>query len=305
MKPQRPLLGFSLALLTAMMWGSVPIAAQKVLSVMNAQTLVWARFIVAAIGLLLILGFTKKLPKLTAFTPRFLWLIGLGVVGLSLNFFLFSYSLNFISPTTSQVLWQIAPFTMILCGVVIFEEPFGRHQKIGLLLLLIGLIAFFNDRFGEIFQFGLYAFGILVGIGAAVVWVIYAIAQKLLLVKFSSQQILLVIYTGCIVALAPFASPTEIGEFDGFLLGCFIFCCLNTLIGYGAYAEALNHWDASKVSVVTILVPIFTMVFSSIGHWAFPDTFASPDMNVLSYIGALIVVSGTILSAVGHKLVKR
>ena len=63
MKPQRPLLGFSLALLTAMMWGSVPIAAQKVLSVVNAQTLVWARFIVAAIGLLLILGFTKKLPK--------------------------------------------------------------------------------------------------------------------------------------------------------------------------------------------------------------------------------------------------
>lgn len=305
MKPQRPLLGFSLALLTAMMWGSVPIAAQKVLSVVNAQTLVWARFIVAAIGLLLILGFTKKLPKLAAFTPRFLWLIGLGVVGLSLNFFLFSYGLNFISPTTSQVLWQLAPFTMILCGVVIFKEQFGRHQQIGLLLLIIGLIAFFNERFGEIFQFGTYAFGVLVGAGAAVVWVVYAIAQKMMLAKFSSQQILLIIYAGCALVLTPFASRINIDGFDPFLLGCFIFCCLNTLIGYGAYAEALNHWDASKVSVVTILVPIFTMVFSSLGHWAFPDTFASPDMNLLSYIGAFIVVSGTILSAVGYKLVKR
>ncbi|AUI66927.1 MULTISPECIES: DMT family transporter [Glaesserella] len=302
---QRPLLGFSLALLAAMTWGALPIAAQKVLSIMNAQTLVWIRFVVAGIGLLLILGLTKKLPKPTAFTPRFLWLIGLGVLGLSLNFFLFSYGLNFISPTTSQVLWQLAPFTMILCGIVIFKEKFGLHQKIGLGLLVIGLIAFFNDRFGEIFQFGTYAFGILVGSGAAIVWVAYGIAQKLMLAKFSSQQILLIIYIGCAVLLAPFASPTEIGEFDGFLLGCFIFCCLNTLIGYGAYAEALNHWDASKVSVVTILLPIFTMIFSSIGHWLFPDTFASPDMNLLSYIGALIVVSGTILSAVGHKLFKR
>lgn len=305
MKPQRPFFGFSFALLATTMWGTLPIAAQKVLSVMDAQTLVWVRFIVAAIGLFLILGFTKKLPKLTACKPRDWQLLGLAVIALTINFFLFSYALNFISPTTNQVLWQLAPFTMMLCGVLIFKEKFQLHQKIGLLLLIIGLVAFFNNRFGEIFQFGIYAFGLLVSAGAAIIWVIYAIAQKMMLAKFSSQQILLVIYIGCGIVIAPFANPTEIGEFNGFIWGCFIYCCLNTIIGYGAYAEALNHWDATKVSVVTTLTPIVTMFFSSLGHWVFPDTFASPDMNLLSYIGAFIVVSGTILSAVGHKLVKR
>lgn len=303
---QRPVLGFLLALTAAAMWGALPVIAQQILSVMNAQTLVWYRLFVAGIGLLLILGFAKKWPKRTACNARMLWLIVLGVIGLSANFFLFSYGLNFISPTTSQVLWQLAPFTMLLCGVLIFKEKFGTHQKIGLGLLVIGLIAFFNERFSEILQFGTYAFGIVVGAGAAIVWVLYAIAQKLMLEKFTSQQILLIIYLGCSLLISPFADFGQIGQLNSaFLMGCFIFCCLNTLIGYGAYAEALNNWDASKVSVVTILVPIFTMLFSSIAHWIMPEKFSNPDMNLLSYIGALIVVSGTIFSAVGHKLLKK
>lgn len=50
---QQPLLGFTFALITAMAWGSLPIALKQVLSVMNAQTIVWYRFIIAAVSLLL------------------------------------------------------------------------------------------------------------------------------------------------------------------------------------------------------------------------------------------------------------
>lgn len=298
---QKPLLGFSLALLASATWGSLPIAVQQILAMIDAQTLVWYRFAVAAVGILLLLAFTKKLPKRTAFTPRTLGLAAIGVVGLSANFFLFSYGLNFIAPTTSQVLWQLAPFTMILCGVWLFKEPFKRHQKIGLAMLLIGLGLFFNDRFDEIFQLGHYAFGVFIGASAAIVWVCYGIVQKLLLSTLTAQQILLCIYFGCAVILAPFATPAQFDGLSGFALACFIFCCLNTLIGYGAYAEALNHWDAAKVSVITILLPIFTMLFSHLSHWLFPHIFAEPLMNGISYLGAFIVVGGTIFSAVGDK----
>ncbi|MDH2998524.1 hypothetical protein A1D22_11000 [Pasteurellaceae bacterium LFhippo2] len=303
---QRPLLGFSLALIAAMTWGALPVIAQQVLYVMDAQTFVWYRFLVAAICFLLILILTKKLPKTSLFKGKIPWLIAMGVIGLSGNFFLFSYALHFITPMTSQVLWQLAPFIMLLCGVLIFKEKFGLHQKIGLVLLIVGLIAFFNDRFSEILQFGTYAFGIFVGTGAAIVWVLYAIAQKLMLEKVTSQQILMIVYLGCSVMMVPFANFEQIGQIDSsFLIGCFIFCCLNTVIGYGTYAEALNNWDASKVSVVTILVPIFTMLFGNIAYWIAPEIFPHPEMNWLSYIGAFIVVAGTTLSAVGHKLLKK
>ena len=48
---------------------------------------------------------------------------------------------------------------MILVGVLLFKEAFTRWQKIGLLCLLAGLALFFNDKFGELFSLGSYAFG--------------------------------------------------------------------------------------------------------------------------------------------------
>lgn len=303
MTAQRPLLGFTLALICTMTWGILPLLMQHVLPHMNAATLVWYRFIAAAIGLLIILGVGRRLPARAAFSRKQIkWFI-FGVLGLAANFFLFSSSLNHITPTTLQVLWQLAPFTMMLCGVLIFKEPFGRHQKIGTVLLLIGLAAFFNDRFGDMARGGGYAIGVALGASAALVWVAYGLAQKRLLQNFSAQQILLLIYAGCTLALLPAASPVQIQNIDGgWVVFCFLFCCLNTLVGYGAYAESLKYWDATKVSVVTTLLPVFTMLFSWLTHFVAPQLFMRPNMNGLSYLGAFIVVAGTLISSVGHKL---
>ncbi|WP_150539892.1 DMT family transporter [Actinobacillus vicugnae] len=298
---QRPLLGFSLALLATATWGSLPMMAQQVLKYMDAQTLVWSRFVVAAVVIVFVLFITRRLPKLTELSLKDWGWCVLGVIGLSINFVLFADALNYISPTTNQVLWQLAPFSMILCGVLFFKEELKFFQKIGFALLIIGLIAFFNDHFDQILQFDTYAWGILLGAGASTIWVMYGIAQKLLLKKLNSQQVLMVIYIGCSFLLAPLSTPSQLVSLSGFPLICFIYCCCNTLIGYGAYSEALNHWDTSKVSVVTTMIPIFTMLFALIGHHFFPNTFANPDMNFISYIGAFIVVLGAMLAAVGDK----
>lgn len=300
------LLGFNLALLAVAIWGFLPIAAKKVLTVMDANTFVFFRFAVAAVGLELILGFAKKLPDLTPCKTRDWLLIGAGVFGLSVYFLGSSYALNFIEPTTSQVLWQLSPFTMMICSLLIFKEKFGRFQQIGLGLLIIGLIAFFNQRASELLQLNAYGVGVVIGAAASMLWVIYGIAQKLLLAKFSSQQILLLIYLGCTLLLAPFANISQVEQLHGWvLLGGFLFCCLNTLIAYGAFAEALNHWDASKVSVITVLIPVFTMGFQAVGHHILPDEIDALDLNWLSYLGAFIVIIGTMLSVVGDKLCRK
>lgn len=56
---QQPLLGFLFALITAMAWGSLPIALKQVLSVMTPQTIVWYRFIVAFLALFILLSYKK------------------------------------------------------------------------------------------------------------------------------------------------------------------------------------------------------------------------------------------------------
>ena len=130
-------------------------------------------------------------------------------------------------------------------------------------------------------------------------------AQKLMLRKFSSQQILLMMYFGCAMVFTPMVDLSQVKALTPFALVCFLYCCLNTLIGYGAYAEALNRWDVSKVSVVVTLVPLFTILFSHIAHTISPTHFTAPELNNISYIGAFVVVCGAILSAIGHKLLPR
>ena len=299
---QRAFSGFLFALLAAAMWGALPIGLQQVLKVMDPQTIVWYRFAIAGLGLLLILAGKKTLPDLSRLHRRYVLLILLGIFGLSVNFVLFNIALQYIPPTTSQVLSPLSSFVMLLVGVFVFKEKMGMHQKIGLVVLIIGLILFFNDHFADFMQFNLYFKGVLIAFIASTIWVAYGIAQKILLLKFSSQQILLLIYLGCALIFLPFSSPKQLFELNGLQLGCLLFCCANTLIAYGSYAEALNRWEVSKVSAMMTQISIFTIIFSEMLAHVAPAIFSDQQLNSLSYFGAVLVVSGSLLSAIGHKL---
>ncbi len=304
MNETKALKGFVLALIATMMWGALPLAVQQVLPVMSATTIVWYRFIAAALGLFLILAYTKKLPRLKNVTFRQGIFLTIGTLALAANFVFFSTALNYVSATTTQVVSQATPFLLILASVPVFKEQLKINQIVGLGILILGLLIFFHNQFGEILQFGDFAGGILLIFSASSVWVMYAICQKLLLDSFNPQQVLVIVYIGCSIVLMPTADMPQLFNLNSLTIGFFLFACVNTLIGYGAYAEALKHLEASRVSAVTVLVPVFTIIFSSLGHFEFPDIFDDPRMDFLNYLGATIVVFGTILSVAGHKLMK-
>ena len=60
MQKQQPLAGFLFSLMAVIMWGTLPIALQPVLKEMNAQTIVWFRFVVAMFGVFFMLSFAKN-----------------------------------------------------------------------------------------------------------------------------------------------------------------------------------------------------------------------------------------------------
>lgn len=74
-------------------------------------------------------------------------------------------------------------------------------------MLLSGLVMFFNTSLIEIFtRLTDYTWGNF-GVAAATVWVSYGVAQKVLLRRLASQQILFLLYTLCTIALLPLAEP--------------------------------------------------------------------------------------------------
>lgn len=301
----QPVLGFIFAFIAAIMWGTLPIAIQQVLPVMNAQTIVWYRFLIAAIGLFCLLSLQHKLWQMPTFHRRDYWFLCLCIIGLSGNFLLFNIALKYIPATTSQVLSPLSSFIMIGAGVLLFKEQMGKHQKIGLGILLIGLVAFFNDRWSDFLQLNRYFIGVIIACCASAIWTLYGIGQKLLLRKFTSQQILFLIYTSCAVLFTPFAEITQFQALNRFQLANLAFCCANTLIAYGCYAEAINRWEIAKVSAIMPQIPILTIIFSEILMYISPAHFNIAHLNLLSYFGALMVVIGAMFSAVGQHLLTR
>ncbi len=125
---------------------------------------------------------------------------------------------------------------------------------------------------------------------------------KVLLRRLASQQILFLLYTLCTIALLPLAKPGVITQLSDCKLACLIFCGLNTLVGYGALAEAMARWQAAQVSALITLTPLFTLLFSDLLSMAWPDVFVRPMLNLLGYLGAFVVVAGAMYSAIGHRL---
>ena len=150
-------MGILLALTTAMCWGALPIAMKQVLEVMEPPTVVFYRFLMASIGLGAILAVKGKLPPLRIFRkPRWLVLLAIATGGLFGNFILFSSSLQYLSPTASQVIGQLSPVGMMVASVFILKEKMRGTQIIGASMLLCGLGCHFwggcSNGLGELWR---------------------------------------------------------------------------------------------------------------------------------------------------------
>lgn len=296
--------GLFLALLTALLWGILPIKLKQVLQVMDPVTVTWFRLLVSGGLLFIYLAATRRLPSRKVLGPRGGWLVAMAVLGLVGNYVLYLMGLNRLSPGTAQLVVQMGPIMLLVASLFVFKERFSVGQGIGLLVLLIGFTLFFNQRLGELLtSLSEYTAGVLMVLLASTVWTFYALGQKQLLTVWNSLQVMMVIYLFCALLLTPWVHPLEalqLSPLQGWLL---LACCLNTLIAYGAFAEALAHWEASRVSATLAITPLVTFAAVAMAAWWWPDYVHAEQINLLGYGGAVLVVLGSALVALGPSLI--
>ncbi|WP_122439997.1 DMT family transporter [Pseudomonas viridiflava] len=296
--------GLCLALLTALLWGILPVKLKQVLQAMDPVTVTWFRLLVSGSLLFVWLASVKRLPSFKLLGRKGKALVVLAVLGLVGNYMLYLVGLRMLSPGTTQLLIQIGPILLLISSIFLFKERFILGQGIGLAILLIGFGLFFNQRLVELLtSLGDYTLGVLIVIMASVVWTFYGLSQKQLLTVWNSLQVMMVIYLFCALLITPWAHPAQalqLSPLQGWLL---LACCLNTLVAYGAFAEALAHWEASRVSATLALTPLITLASVAIAAWLWPTYVQAEEINALGYGGALLVVLGSALTALGPSLI--
>lgn len=292
-------LGLTLSLVTALCWATLPVALKLTLAALDPLTLTWFRFLVAAALTAAWLGARRRLAGFGALGRRGAALLALAALMLVGNYVFYLLGVQRTSPGNAQLIIQLAPLLMALGGSVVFGERFRAAQWLGLALLVAGLLLFFRDQLAHADAApghagaGAYITGSLLVVLAAVVWAVYALAQKQLLVRLGSMQVLLAIYVAATLLLWPAAHPSHLLRLDGAQWALLGFCALNTVVAYGAFAEALAHWEASRVSAVLATTPLLCLAVVSAVHALWPSMLGPEPMSALGWGGALLVVAGS------------
>ena len=291
-----------MALTTAVLWGMLPIALKVALTGMDAWTISWWRFAVSMLGLGAFLAWRGGLPKPHQAGRFMIGLLAVALLALIGNYVLYLVALDHTTPSVAQVVIQLAPLLLILGGVFVFHERFDPRQWIGFAVLVAGLLLFFNRRLPLLLQptegLGL---GVALMVLSALSWATYGLAQKRLLDHFAAPQVFLMLYVGATLLLLPVSKPAAVADLDGLQLGMLAFCCANTLAAYGAFGEALHHWQVSRVSAVISTAPLFTILSMWLVERAGLGLVAPEGLNALSVVGALGVVAGSTVTALAAR----
>jgi drug/metabolite transporter (DMT)-like permease len=291
-------LGVALSLVTVILWGILPIALAVTLQALDVYTVTWFRFLMAFGLLAAYLAARKQLPTLQQLREASFGMLAIATVGLGLNYLFFLQGLLQTSPTTAEVIIQLAPALMGLGGIAVFKERYILPQWIGLGVLTLGMVLFFQAQLETILTAQTaYLLGNGILVLGAIAWAIYALVQKQLLQKLPSSSIMLVIYGGCTILFSPLATPQRLLTLSPLHLGVLLFCGFNTLVAYGAFAEALEHWEASRVSAAIALAPLVTLVSVWAVSWITPTLIAPEHLTGIGVIGAVLVVIGSVAIA--------
>jgi drug/metabolite transporter (DMT)-like permease len=296
-------LGLGLSLITVILWGLVPVALAIVLKKLDTYTINWFRFLTAFILLGCHLARQNNLPKFAQLKsiPIYLWAIA--IIGLMGNYIFFVMGLKATSPSHAEVLIQLAGVFLSLGGLLIFKERYTRYQWLGVGVLFAGFIGFFSEQLKAIAT-GMsqqYINGSFMLVIAAVTWAMYALVQKQLLTKLDSTHIMWVIYGACGLLFWTVAKPQTLMQLDAIEWMALIFCGLNTVVAYGAFAESLQHWEASRVSAILSLAPIFTIAAMSITAKIAPGLVTPERITILGLCGAILVVAGSMSISLGKR----
>ena len=293
-------LGLALSLLTVLLWGILPIALTVTLEAVDVYTVIWFRFLVSFLLLAMYLGIRGKLPKLEQLRSASWKLLAIATLLLGINYFLFMQGLALTSPANAQVLIQLSTLLLGLGGLVIFKERYRLYQWIGVSVMTCGYLLFFREQLTNLITaHSTYILGSFLIVLAAVAWAIYALAQKQLLQSLSSPSIMLIIYGGCALLFTPIARVKSLFILDYLHLGMLIFCALNTLIAYSAFAESLEHWEVSRVSAVLALAPIVTLILLAVLSVIAPSLISPEHLSFRAILGAGLVVTGSVAIALG------
>jgi drug/metabolite transporter (DMT)-like permease len=295
--------GILYAAITAIFWGFLAIVLKIIDNDVEPETIVWFRFLLA---FLMLAGWQVSKDK-SAFKlmlkPPVILIIA--TLALSWNYISFMMGIHYTTPSNAQLFIQLGPILLALAGLVFFREKINRLQIVGFGIAFLGMAFFYRDQLLAFFDAQKnYNLGVAYILTSAVAWATYAILQKKLVVKHSTESLNLFTFGLPIFLYMPFVNFGSLLHLNWVTWLLLLFVGLNTLFSYTFLSMALKNTEANKVSVIIIINPVITFITMGILTWLNVSWIEHERFSVFTIIGAFLVLFGAILVAKKQKAVK-
>lgn len=299
--------GLALAAFTGICWALLAIGLKYALQFTSSGTIVWVRMAWAAALLSAIFYFRNPSHFFSIFKKSSFLALASGSF-LAANYFTYMKGLEMTSASNAQIMIQLGPLLFLFVGVFLFNESLKLLQWMGLAIALTGFGLFNWDQILVAIELAknndslsaqnTYIIGNIWLVTGAVTWAVFAGFQKKIINSqiLKPQELNLIIYLLSSLLLLPLAQIGELAHlsfnqhFILFLLG------LNTLLAYGAFAEANKLAPASYVSLIISCNPLLTIAILKTLETLEISFISTEPIYWRGFLGAGLVVTGVCIA---------
>ena len=295
---QKKLFIYLSLILTMLFWSMSYIWIKIVYRFYNPISTVFLRLVIAALVQWIVVKGLKKLQHIEKKDIKYLVVISLFQP--FLYFLCESYSLKFVSPTIAAVITSTIPLFVPVAAYFLLSEKLSRLNILGLGVSFLGilLVVVKDDYSLSASPLGLLLLFLAVGAGVG-----YTTSVKKMTAKYNPLTI--VTYQNILgvfwflplflsVDLQPFLKARPTAEA---LVSLVLLALLASALAFILYTTAVKELGASRSSVFSNCIPIFTAILS----WL----LLKEVLTLRTLIGILVVIAGLFISQVKKNHTRR
>ncbi len=226
----------------------------------------------------------KDIPKL----------LGLSLLAVPINQFLFFHGINHSTASNAALLYATTPVLVLILSRLILGERVTWKKVLGVILALVGVSSVIFEHGFEIGSG--YTYGNLVLVVAVLAWALYTIYGKPMIMKYGALYVTsltiaigMFIYFPIGVLFGGSLSLSSLSQADW--EGLVYMVVGTSFLGYYLWYYALEKIEASKVAIFSNIQPFLTTILAVI--------FLSQGVSGTLVIGGIITIGGVILVQLG------
>lgn len=271
----------------AIIWGGMYVVSKVVLTVVPPLELVWLRYIIALISLIIMSAVTRQSWHIQK--RHFPLIIAIGVIGYVLSIWTQFVGTKLSSAQMGAMITAATPAFMVIFARLLLKEKITLRKGLSIFLATIGVLCIVGiGDFGKGYQLG----GLVLGI-AALSWALMSVLIKLIPSNYSQ----LVVTTYAILIATVIITPSVVSQIDTTQIhtllqpaiwsGILYIGIVSTAVAFFLWNKGLQMVDAARGGLYFFFQP---MAGTLLG-WL----FLGEHVGFSFWIGSILILSGVLL----------